>query len=357
VGIDRRSVAMAALLWAASTSAALADPAAEQLFRDGKQLLKDGRVDQACEKLAASQAIEAKSGTLLNLADCRERQGRFASAWELFLQARALANRENQGVRAGEAGKRAEAIAPRRAFLRIELAADAAVAGLVITRDGVAVPTTVWNTAVPIDPGRYDLVAKAPRYLAQTTTVEVVGEANVTATIAALLVDPDPPRDESPPGARDAPTTIAARRARTLGIGPLIGLTSDGDPVLGGRIVTGIVVPDAVIRGSFAVKYHRHPNQALDPGDFDDVFAFGIAVDYVRTLNRRFAIAGGVGAGVDQIKSSYGDFAITEKRFAVRASPLIVRFPRPQLELGVHVELVVPATLVVAVVGLDWFFW
>ncbi len=360
VATDRRPVALAALLIGSLAAApAAADPAAEQMFRDAKQLLKDGRLDEACEKFAASQHIESKSGTLLNLADCRERQGKLATAWDMFLQAKALASREQDSVRAAEAARRADAIAPRRAFITIELPTEGRPPGLSISRDGVDVPAPLWNVEVPIDPGRYVVVAQAPGHAPQTTTVEVERGARATARLAALVALPSDPADrpDVDDRDRDLPAPPPPPRPKTLGIGPLLGASSDGDLVVGGRIVTGILVPDAVIRGSFAIKSSQYGNDPLDAGNYTDVLAFGIAIDYVRTLHPRFAIGGGLGAGIDQLKPSYQDVATTEKRFSVRASPAIVRPGKMPLELAVHVELVVPTTTVNALVGVDWFFW
>ena len=65
--------------------AALADRAsaqsaeAEILFRDGRNLIKQGKVAEGCTKLAASERLEPSVGTLLNLGDCNEKLGHVAS--------------------------------------------------------------------------------------------------------------------------------------------------------------------------------------------------------------------------------------------------------------------------------------
>src|SRR5258705_3259626 len=60
---------------------------AEALFRQGRQLLSEGKTAAACEKFAASQRMDPSSGTLLNLADCHAGEGKTASAWAGFLTA------------------------------------------------------------------------------------------------------------------------------------------------------------------------------------------------------------------------------------------------------------------------------
>ena len=44
-------------------------PAAEALFAEGKELMKAGRYQEACPKLAASLKLDRTVGTLMNLAD------------------------------------------------------------------------------------------------------------------------------------------------------------------------------------------------------------------------------------------------------------------------------------------------
>ena len=73
------------------STVAVASPAAEKLFRDGKQFMQEGKLAEACEAFRKSQELESRSGTLLNLGDCEEKRGRIATAWELFVQSRALA--------------------------------------------------------------------------------------------------------------------------------------------------------------------------------------------------------------------------------------------------------------------------
>src|SRR5262245_59390034 len=59
---------------------------AEQLFREGKRLLAEGRTEQACKAFEGSYRKDAAITTLLNLADCRERNGQNATAWGYFVE-------------------------------------------------------------------------------------------------------------------------------------------------------------------------------------------------------------------------------------------------------------------------------
>ena len=372
----QRTFAIVALLGTLTRPAA-ADPAAEQLFREGKQLLHDGHLDHACDKFAASQALEPRVGTLLNLGECRERQGRIATAWEVFLHAKALASRD-QDARADEAGRRADALAPHRAFLTLVVPVGSRVPSLVITRDDVEVPSSVWSAAVPIDPGRYTIVARAPGHQPRTTIVEVAREGRAIATIDALIVVPPPPPPmtraiASPPVVDDhaveptAPAAAAPRRVM-LGFGPVLGLSSDGDPIGGGRLIVARPIAGAELRGSLAMKYANYLNDTGDPGDFTARRSFGLGLDYVRLAPHGLAAAVGLGAGLDRFKWVYENPSTTVAWISLRASPLVVRLASPKLEVGLHLEYV-RATILegtriapvrpssTALIGLDWFIW
>src|SRR5580704_996459 len=91
--------------------------AAETLFREGKRLMTDGKLAEACDKLAASDRIEESVGTLLNLADCREKNGQLATAWATFLRAASIARTAGDGAREAEARRRASVLEPQLAYL------------------------------------------------------------------------------------------------------------------------------------------------------------------------------------------------------------------------------------------------
>src|SRR5512139_3095133 len=61
--------------------------AAEALFLQGGKLKAQGKIEEACNKWAASQRLDPAVGTLLFLGDCYEALGRTASAWATFTEA------------------------------------------------------------------------------------------------------------------------------------------------------------------------------------------------------------------------------------------------------------------------------
>lgn len=196
--MKRRGGALALALLVLTASPALAqDPnariAAEGLFTEGRRLMAAGKVEEACAKFEESQRVDPALGTMLNLADCYDKLGKTASAWTTFRAAAALASTKGQADREQLARERAAALEAKLAKLTIEVSADAAVDGLVIKRDGVAIGKNTWGTPLPIDPGAHVVQATAPGKLAWSSKVQVVAKATATVRIPVLDTDVEPP--------------------------------------------------------------------------------------------------------------------------------------------------------------------
>lgn len=191
---------------------------AEVLFRDGRKLIKADKVAAGCDKLAASERLETSIGTLLNLGDCREKLGKYASSWAAFRKAEATAKRAgNEGKRMLEARNRANKLEPQLATLAIQV--DLKLQGLVVTRDGLTLEAGAWNTAVPVDPGSYALVVEAPGHKPWRTNVTVLHKSKRIVVVPTLerVVTVTPPVP-APPVAY-APVIIPGpepRRALTM---------------------------------------------------------------------------------------------------------------------------------------------
>jgi hypothetical protein len=141
-----------------------ADPEAEKLFRDGRALIKDGKISEACDAFAASSRLEPSVGTLLNLGACRAKLGKTATAWAAFSAAADLAKRQRD-KRQAEADRRTSELEPKLSYITIQIDAAARVAGLKLVQNGIAVDDATIDHAKPLDPGDYDVRANAPGYL------------------------------------------------------------------------------------------------------------------------------------------------------------------------------------------------
>ena len=91
--------------------------AAEALFREGRALIKHGKLAAGCDKLEASEKLESSVGTLLNLGDCRERLGKPATAWAAFRKAEAIQHRKVRLERRGR--RRVASPGPKGEAIRI----------------------------------------------------------------------------------------------------------------------------------------------------------------------------------------------------------------------------------------------
>ncbi len=355
-----------------ATAHAAADPAAEQLFRDGRALLKQGLVDEACEKFQQSRDVEAKFGTVLNLADCRERQGKFATAWELFLEAKALAGRQKGAADVAEAERRAKLIAGKRAFLTVTVPADRRVPGLVITRNGIAVPEATWDQELPIDSGSYVIEAKTDDYLPASVNVDVAGMAKATATVPALVkvkvievIGPHPETFGEPPGGYRKADVVAPPPEpskidppiRLASIGVALGGTSDGDLTPGLRAIMQSEFGPGAVRGVFTMQYARLPNDPSYSADNSNLFAFGLGVDYMLAWHGGVGSAAGIGVGMDLFQGGYNETSVGFWK-AVRVSPIIARLRSRRAELGLHAVIIVQSSpVVIGTAAIDWFIW
>lgn len=191
-----------------ATMAHAADPMAEALFEEGKTLLEQERYDEACEKLKASQAREPKSGTLINLAFCHEKQGKTATAWAEYRAAIALGNDEGRSDFADNAEQFAAAIEPTLA--RLTLVVPRSQAAIVtVELDGSPLDPGSFRSAFPVDPGSHQLRATAEGHQPWTGTVEVASFDNQRVVIPELiaLAPPEPEPVVAPP---PEPTTPPA---------------------------------------------------------------------------------------------------------------------------------------------------
>jgi hypothetical protein len=159
---------------------------AEALFTEGRRLMAEGSVAQACQKFEASQKLDPGVGTSLNLAECYERSGRTASAWAQFREAISLARATGSAEREQLARERADALEKRLARLTISVSGEAP-SGLEIRRDGARLDPAELGIAIPVDPGTHAVTASAPGRVDFTTSVDVQGDgAQATVNIPVL---------------------------------------------------------------------------------------------------------------------------------------------------------------------------
>ena len=178
VTVSSLGLACAALSFAALASAQAtgADKAsAEALFNEGVSLVAGGKYAEGCRKFEGSQGLDPTLGTELRLGDCYERLGKTASAWATFKHAQGVARTQNQSEREELARQRVEALEPKLTHLSIDLE-GAAPPGLVVQRNGSAVPLASLGVDIPVDPGEQTVTASAPDHERWQETLSVTAD-------------------------------------------------------------------------------------------------------------------------------------------------------------------------------------
>jgi len=256
---------IAALAMAPAARAADEPTPARVLFKEARELVAQGDYQTACPKFEQSLALEAGLGTQFNLADCWEHIGRTASAQALFVGAAASAKAAGQSEREQVLRDRAAALEPRIPRLVVEVSDPDPK--LVVKRGDLPLESDAYGKARAVDPGRYQIVAKAPGKKTWKKQVEVAaGSSIVTVEVPRLEAEaPEPvvaaaepkpePKPLAPAPATNAPPKDHARK------GPSLAVWSLGGVALGGFAVGTIM----------ALKYSSANSdaKATCPSSFD----------------------------------------------------------------------------------------
>lgn len=181
------------------------------MFNQGRALLSEGKLDDACPKLAESLRLDTGIGTMLYLAECYERSGKIASAWAQFREAQASASKDGD-QRERIARDRADQLEPKLSRLTIVVPKESDVEGLVVTRDGSTIGRAAWGVEAPVDPGSHVLRASAPGREPHEVKIEVAGGAAQARFVVPALAAA---QQAAPPSNQD--TLRPAVGASTLG--------------------------------------------------------------------------------------------------------------------------------------------
>ncbi len=170
--------------------------AAEALFNQGRALMTEGKLAEACPKLAESNRLDSGIGTMLYLADCYEKSQKTASAWATFREAANFAKKQGD-AREKIAQDRAAALEPKLVKLQVVVPMTTQERGLKITRDGTELGAALWGTELPTDPGEHVIEASAPGKKTWTRKVTITPPSQGTKIEVPALIAL--PRAEPPP--------------------------------------------------------------------------------------------------------------------------------------------------------------
>ena len=271
-----------ALLAAPDARAQGRDPAgAEVLYRAGREAARKGDWVTACSKLAESQHLDPAAGTLLNLADCEEHRGQYATAWQHFVQAQGMLPKSD--ARSSFVQKRIAGVEKRVPKLVVRLA-QGAPPGVRVMRDDQELGAASLGMALPVDPGDHYVVTTLEGH-AEGRTYVTIGEGEtreVYVAPGAVIAGGSAPASAAPPPAAPQPQTSTSapappapdthyisteqqpntdRRAMLgwLGVGV-------GGVVLAGGVVAGILALDraSTVKDKCGPDYTTCDSSAVD---------------------------------------------------------------------------------------------
>lgn len=238
---------------------------ADRTFQLGRALLARGATREACEAFAQSHELRPRHGTLLNLAVCLEQQGDRVAAFHRFEESLSAAISDGRADREQLARAHIEDLRTKLAWLSIELDAEANVADLRVSCDGVAIAKGT-SSPIALEPGPHLVEASAPGRLPFEATIATVAGGAETLRIPALALL-EQRASEPPTPLPAAPRSIAAPRPATA------------QP----RLVAPTVEPDLQWRRSLSISLLAVGTAALSVGVFCGARAF-VDADAVERL-------------------------------------------------------------------------
>lgn len=233
---SRTASALVFALSLLATTPAAANPnesdrvAAQALFEQARQLMAAEKYEDACPKLAESQRLDPAPGTQFNLADCYQKVGRLASAWNLFIEvavaSKAAGRREHEAL----ARERAKALRSQLPRMTIAVPEGSRLRGLSVERCGVSVGAAQWSAPIPVDSGKCVVRATAPGHKPWETTLRIPSEPGDLdpVTIPKLKeLPPEPAKRTASTGSgavSEPPASERSRRWQRYGAYGLAGL-------------------------------------------------------------------------------------------------------------------------------------
>jgi hypothetical protein len=266
---------------------------ADETFHAGRELMKGGKLAEACPKFEESQRADPASGTLLALAYCQELSGLLASSHANYLAAADLAAKEGQSERQKAASERAEALSKRVSTLVIMVPAELSrQASLRVKRDGIELDRTTYNVALPLNGGTHAIEVTAPGRERWAGVVTLQTEADhktlqlpVLEPESSVFIETTPRRQAAPSYVPLAePPSVRHMRQAAVGLG------------LGSAVAAGLGVTFGL-----AAKSRNDASNSANHCDANGCDAYGAerrqaALDAARVSTWSFVAAGALGA-------------------------------------------------------------
>lgn len=143
----------------AEQSGAAASAAAESLFDKGHEAMKAGDYKTACERFRESDRLEPAVGAKLNLANCEQQRGRYATSSHLFkLVLSQLPPSDDRVPIARERVKELDAKVPTVTFELV----PGDYQNVSVKEGDLVLRAASFGVPLPFDPGEHQFVVEAP---------------------------------------------------------------------------------------------------------------------------------------------------------------------------------------------------
>jgi len=164
---------------------------AQQLFDEGRALMKAMKYAQACEKLDESESLDPGGGTILNLGICRRYEGRTATAYAVLTKALARANADHRADRVATAERHLKELAGMLSRLLVRLPMGADASAMTVEIDGTTIPHDQLGQARQLDPGVHNVRATLAGHVPWSVRVTLAPVAD-EQLVEIPVLEPEP---------------------------------------------------------------------------------------------------------------------------------------------------------------------
>jgi hypothetical protein len=277
-------------------AAADAKAKAEALFKEGRDLAKDGKWAAACPKFEESQKLDWAPGTQINIAVCHARIGKNAKAYGELVEALSIAEKTKRKDREKICRDELAALEPKIARLTVLTAAPPP--GLFVTIDGEALPPAALGAPRVVDPGMHLVKATAAGKIAWEANVALVGGDKKVVDIPELTDATESPSVVSPTPITPAPAEAMASPAAAPAPNATANVKDEslsGGPRTAGWIVGGAGLVALGIGAGFALRASSLDSQKDDLAAQGDAAGANDKAGAARSAQMIGRIAVGVG--------------------------------------------------------------
>lgn len=177
---------------------------AQELYNQGAALMDAKNFAAGCPKLErVVKLVPNGIGGRQLLAECYEKWGKLASAWQQYVEVETLAQLAGESQTAAEARTDAARLRPKLATIRILVPNEMqGLPGLSITVDGAPQLPASWGLRIPVEVGKHAVEVRAPEKQTWARVV-AIGALGEQSNVSVPQLGASTPVAPSPMGARN----------------------------------------------------------------------------------------------------------------------------------------------------------